>query len=265
MNTSPEAGTAKAEADWTSAPAPRKIICFETYWGDHDARLFQNTSVLPFLQALSSQLQPPLQIAHRFVESAAHLSSYTAYPHGLLWQDPDVFDVPVYYLSFHGSPGELRSSLEHVAGGLLCRSFEGWGAKYPNLVHFGACSVFGGEDGERFAREFLAASCCRAITGYRSDVDWMESMLTDLLFLKRLFSDSDPWKNIAAIHESVLADFAPARTLGFQLYTAEPKEEASPSASATDVTTHARAPAATMRQGLLGVFTGWLQKSRERS
>ncbi len=246
--------------------APRKIVCFETYWGDHDTRLFQNTSVLPFLQALASQLSPPLEIAHRFVESAAHLSSYTAYPEGLLWQDPHVFDVPVYYLSFHGSPGELRSSLEHVAGGLLCQSFEGWGTKYPNLVHFGACSVFAGDEGERFAREFLAASCCRAITGYSSDVDWMDSMMTDLLFLKRFFSDADPWKNITAIHESVLADFAPARSLGFRLYAADRRDlprqahETAQTATASPST-----PASGPRHGLFSLFTAWLQRSREPS
>jgi hypothetical protein len=60
------------------AGAPRKIVCLETYWGDHDVRLFQNTSVRPFLEALSSRFDPPIQIAHRFVESMAQLSSYTS-------------------------------------------------------------------------------------------------------------------------------------------------------------------------------------------
>ena len=248
-----------------SAPAPRKLICFETYWGDHDTRLFQNTSVLPFLQALSSQLHPPLLVAHRFVESADHLSSYTAYPGGLLWQDPEVFDVPVYYLSFHGSPGGLRSSLEHVAGGLLCQSFEGWGTKYSNLIHFGACSVFSGAQGEQFAGEFLAASCCKAITGYSRDVDWMDSMVTDLLFLKRFFSDSDPWRNLRAIYESVLADFAPARSLGFQLYEAEAPSSARRADEPVRAIAAATTSEPTQPRGLFASIAGWLRRSRETS
>lgn len=198
--------------------APRKIICLETYWGNHRGRLFHNTSVLPFLQALSSHFDPPIQVAHRFVESIAQLANYAAYPDGLFWRDRDVFDAPVFYLSFHGSPGTLRSSLENVDAATLCKSFEGWGDKYSNLVHFGACSVFAGEAGQAFAREFLATSGCHAILGYTTDVDWMDSMVTDLLFLRRFFNDPDPWTNIRSIHDGVLADFAPAQRLGYQLH-----------------------------------------------
>ena len=199
--------------------APRKIVCLETYWGDHNARLFQSTSVLPFLEALSSQFDPPIRIAHRFVESIAHLSSYTAYPDGLLWRDGETFDTPVFYLSFHGSPGALRSSLEKIDAKALCEAFEDFGGQYKNLVHFGACSVFAGRAGRKFARDFLAASQCRAVLGYTTDIDWMDSMMSDLLFLRRFFNDRDPWKNIRRIHRGVLADFAPARRLGNELHT----------------------------------------------
>jgi hypothetical protein len=47
----------------------------------------------------------------------------------------------------------------------------------------------------------------------------MESMLTDLLFLRRFYGDADPWRNLRAIHESVLTDFAPAHRLGFTVHT----------------------------------------------
>lgn len=197
---------------------PRKIVVLETYWGNHNARLFQNTSVRPFLDALSTQLHPPLQVAHRFVESLAQLSYYVSYPDGLCWRDREVSDAPIFYLSFHGSPGGLISSLETVEGRALYDSFRGWGGQHAKLVHFGACSVFAGEAGHRFAREFLAASGCHAVLGYTTDIDWMDSMMTDLLFLRRFFSSPDPWKNLADIHAGVLADFAPAKRLGYELH-----------------------------------------------
>jgi hypothetical protein len=199
--------------------APRKIICLETYWGDHNVRLFEDTSVRPFLDALSTQFDPSIRVAHRFVESIAQLSNYTAYPDGLLWRDPETFNAPVFYLSFHGSPGSLRSSLEKIDAGKLCEAFEDFGGQYRNLVHFGACSVFAGRARRKFARDFLAASKCRAVLGYSTDIDWMDSMMTDLLFLRRFFNDADPWKNIRKIHRGVLADFAPARQLGYELHT----------------------------------------------
>ena len=72
-----------------------------------------------------------------------------------------------------------------------------------NLVYFGACSVFRGK------------------AGYATDVDWMESMLADLLFLRRFYADTDPWRNLEAIHASVLEDFAPARRLGLRLFSGQ--------------------------------------------
>ena len=56
------------------------------------------------------------------------------------------------------------------------------------------------------------------MVGYTTDVNWMDSMLTDLLFLRRFYADPAPWPNLRAIHASVLADFAPARSLDHVLH-----------------------------------------------
>lgn len=199
--------------------APRKLVCLETYWSDRQTQVFRERSVRPFFEGLSAQLDPLLAIAHRFLDSPAQLAAYTKQREGLLWRDPQSFDVPVYYLSFHGSPGKIHTALARIGPARLCQAFAGWGAGYDNLVYFAACSVFAGAKGERFAREFLRASGCRAVLGYATDIDWMESMLTDLLFLRRFYADRNPWKNLRAIHDSVLADFAPARRLGHTLHT----------------------------------------------
>lgn len=200
--------------------APRKLVCLETYWGDHQERAFRAPSVLPFFEGLARQLDPPLAIAHRHVGTLSQLAAYTRRHEGILWRDPEAFDAPVYYLSFHGSPGRIHTALARLGPAALVRAFAGWGEHYDNLVYFGACSVFAGKRGERFAANFLEASRCRAVLGYATDVDWMESMLADLLFLRRFYADRDPWRNLAAIHASVLEDFAPARRLGLRLFSA---------------------------------------------
>ena len=198
--------------------APRKLVCLETYWGDHNARMFHTPSVLPFFEGLARQLDPPLAIAHRYVDSPAQLAAYTRRRRGLLWRDPEAFDTPVYYLSFHGSPGKIHTALAKVGPAALCRAFAGWGKGYDNLVVFGACSVLKGRRGERFARRFLRVSGCRAVAGYATAIDWMDSMLADLLFLRRFYVDPNPWINLRKIHRSVLDDFAPARRLGLVLH-----------------------------------------------
>ena len=201
--------------------APRKLVCLETYWGDHQERAFRAPSVLPFFEGLARQLDPPLAIAHRHVGTLSQLAAYTRRREGMLWRDPESFDTPVYYLSFHGSPGRIHTTLARLGPAALVRAFAGWGESYRNLVYFGACSVFRGKAGERFAARFLKESRCRAVLGYAEDVDWMESMLTDLLFLKRFYAARDPWKDLAAIHASVLEDFAPARRLGLRLFSGQ--------------------------------------------
>ena len=198
--------------------APRKLVVLETYWSDHGSRAFRSESVQPFFQGLAGQLDPALRIGHRFVESPAHLAAYTRRQDGLLWSDAEVFDTPVYYLSFHGSPGTVRTALARLGPARLLKAFEGWGKSHDNLVYFAACSVLAGPRGRRFAGQFLERSGCRAVVGYATDIDWIESMLTDLLFLRRFYADPDPWRNLRAIHESVLTDFAPAHRLGFTLH-----------------------------------------------
>jgi len=198
--------------------APRKLVCLETYWADRSREIFRDRSVRPFFEALGAQFDPPLAIAHRFLDSPTQLAAYTRRKRGLLWRDPQSFDTPVFYLSFHGSPGKIHTTLAKIGPAMLCRAFAGWGSAYDNLVYFGACSVFRGARGERFAQDFLKASGCRAIVGYTTDVNWMDSMLADLLFLRRFYADVAPWKNLADIHASVLEDFAPARRLGHVLH-----------------------------------------------
>ena len=201
-----------------SKKAPRKLVCLETYWSDRRVQAFRERSVRPFFEGLAAQFDPPLAVAHRFMDSPAQLAAYTRRRVGLLWRDPETFDTPVYYLSFHGSPGKIHTALTKIGPAALCRAFAGWGKGYDNLVYFGACSVFRGKRGEKFAQNFLRASRCRAVAGYTTDVNWIDSMLTDLLFLRRFYANPEPWKNLRAIHASVLEDFAPARRLGHVLH-----------------------------------------------
>jgi hypothetical protein len=98
----------------------------------------------------------------------------------------------------------------------LCDAFRGYDG-YDCLVYFGCCSVLRGNAGRRFARAFLKASGCRAIIGYKTQIDWMPSMLIDLLFFERFYSSPDPWKALRKIHGSIKRDFQPARDYGFTL------------------------------------------------
>ncbi len=200
-----------------SRPVPAKLVCLESYWTDE---LFLPLSVKGFLEALRPLVSPPLQLAHRFTESKRGLAYYTKRPNGILWKEPAAWDAPIFYLAFHGSPGTIDSVLDYVGAEALCNAFTGYGA-YPNLVYFGACSVLRGRRGHKFARDFLRASGSRAVIGYTTDIAWMASLITDILFLHRFYNDEDPWGHLERIFNSVLKDFPPAKELGYTLVCGE--------------------------------------------
>ena len=198
---------------------PAKIVCLESYWNE---RLFQTFSVKGFLESMAPLVHPPLTVAHRFVESGEGIAYYLRRPGGVMWRQKELFDAPVYYLAFHGRPAAVTPVLGRVTGEQLCEAFAGYGAGgYRNLVYFAACSVFSGARGRRFAREFLKATGVRAVLGYGTPVGWMASLVCDLLFLHRFYSDPAPWKNLRRIFRSVHRDYPVARRMKHMLVTRE--------------------------------------------
>jgi hypothetical protein len=197
--------------------APAKLVCLETYWNE---RLFQSFSVKPFLEAMAPLEHPPLQVAHRFVESAAGLAYYTKRPEGVMWRQEELFDAPVFYIAFHGKPGKVISLTGDIGEAPLIEAFEGYGdGGYRNLVYFAACSVLRGAQGERFARDFVKKTGVRAVIGYTMRVDWMASLVADMLFLDRFYRDDAPWRNLKRIFASVQRDYPLAERLGHRLIT----------------------------------------------
>ena len=195
---------------------PAKLVCLETYWNE---RLFESFSVKPFFEALAPHVSPPLRVAHRFVESAQGLAYYARRPDGVMWRQADLFDAPVYYLAFHGKPGTVISLTGDIGAEPLIEAFAGYGRGYRNLVYFAACSVLRGVQGERFAKAFLRKTGVRAVIGYTMRVDWMASLVADLLFLHRFYRDPSPWRNLRRIFRSVQRDYPRARRLGHLLIT----------------------------------------------
>jgi hypothetical protein len=170
-----------------------------------------------FFEAMAPLIDPPLSVAHRFVESEAGLAYYAKRPDGLMWRRKELFDTPVYYLAFHGKPGAVSPLLGRIEAEKLCEAFAGYGG-YRNLVYFACCNVLRGERGRRFAREFLRRSKVRAVIGYTRRVDWMASLVADMLFLHRFYNDPSPWRNLRRIFNSVLRDYPAARRLGYALF-----------------------------------------------
>ena len=100
----------------------------------------------------------------------------------------------------------------------MCEAFAGYGA-YPNLIYFGSCNVLEGAKGRKFARDLLRASGSRAVIGYKKSINWMDSLVVDLLFLYRFYMSLHTWNKLSEIFESVERDFKPAREMGYTFVT----------------------------------------------
>ena len=168
--------------------APPKLVCLESYWNEE---LFQHFSVKAFLDGMAPLIDPPLTLAHRFVDSGAGLAYYLRRPGGVMWRQKALFDA----------------FADYGRGG------------YRNLVYFAACNVFRGKRGIDFARRFVKATGVQAVIGYATPVGWMASLVCDLLFLHRFYSDPSPWKNLRRIFNSVHRDYPAARRLKHLLIT----------------------------------------------
>jgi len=57
----------------------------------------------------------------------------------------------------------------------------------------------------------------KAVIGYTTTVDWMASLVCDMLFLHRFYADPSPWRNLRRIFNSVIRDYPAARRLGYTL------------------------------------------------
>lgn len=193
---------------------PNKLVCLEAYWDD---QLFVQKTVKPFFDAMNQLMRFPLLIAHRYVESAKGLKYYTQYPDGLLWKDPFSWNTPLFYMAFHGRPGTIGTILDKIGPNLLCDAFQKYGG-YDTMVYFGSCSVFKGEKGREFASDFLKASGVRAIIGYDRDVDWIQSMIIDLLFIQKFYNHPDPWNHLDKIHREICSEYSPTSQIGYKLF-----------------------------------------------
>ena len=65
--------------------------------------------------------------------------------------------------------------------------------------------------------DLLESSEAKALLVYTKDVDWMNSLIVDMLFLQRFYTDNDPWNNLETIYNSILKDFSPAEEMGYSL------------------------------------------------
>ncbi len=145
----------------------RGLLVLETPWDDE---LTSALSVGPFLEGLGTSLEFSVTLQRfngkrdlvHYLEEFRRDSRYS-----------------YCYIASHGTAGRLETLLENVNGATIaeaCRGGRGRG------FIIGACA-FGNR---ATATAFLTKTHAAFVAGYKMDVPWGESMLTDLTFLTYL-------------------------------------------------------------------------------
>ena len=173
------------------------VFAFE---GDPEVDLRKTYSVRPVLQFLSDL--EGLKFIYRDIGTAEELEFYVK-----KWTQAMYKQYQVGYFSFHGGPGELWFP-DGRRSGISLDDLAAWidGRAKGRIIHFFACSVMKLDDSE--LHDFRRRTGARAVTGYRTDVDWLEPMAFDTLMLgamcryKRI-SDAEKYlrKNVGDLWE----------------------------------------------------------------
>lgn len=160
-----------------SAKRP-KIFCMEGAWSGQatDVR-----TVMPVLEALTA--------ASQIRSIRNHLSSLEDLQHQFeQWGKPHLKSYRIGYLALHGSPGAVWVGNEKAT----LRDLAAWsgGKLEGKVIHFGSCETLRTSDAR--LEEFLVDTKARAVTGFRRQVDWFESLAFEVLLFSALTSYQRP-------------------------------------------------------------------------
>ena len=155
-------------------PNRKRVLCLEESLWVESRGLASRTSTLPILELLQ-RMGAIEEFVHR------HVLGFTEFENYLSRRTPGRARTRTYgvlYIAFHGSRdgvliGERCVPLEELAD--LIGPFPG------GIVHLSSCSVLQGD--KDAARRFLAKTGARMISGYESDVVWLDSAALDTAWL----------------------------------------------------------------------------------
>ena len=145
----------------------KNIACLESLW---DKDIEHPFSVAPILE-LSSKINSVkfIHLSCNTIEELVHHLDLLKKRRG----------YGILYLSFHGSPGMILldgTPLDiETLGDLMGKGFENW------VIHFGCCLTMRVEKKKKIG--FMKRTNVLMVSGYKTDVDWLNGTVMDLLLL----------------------------------------------------------------------------------
>lgn len=156
-----------------------KIFCLEGEW---EKSLKPKYSVESYLKYLDEILG--IRYIYRKVNSPDSLRKYLK-----ALKRNEYEDYKMVYLAFHGKTSQIE--LDHIDALNLDQLAEIAGDSFNNrIIHFGSCRTLLGS--ETRLLEFKKSTGAIMISGYTKSVDFFDSSLLDMAYLKKIVSYKDP-------------------------------------------------------------------------
>ena len=205
------------------ATKTKRIVVFESYWNTPN----ENPQVLPFIQALVNLHQQPktnsdpkgvvpIEIVYRTVRTKSDLTYY------LSSQDKNISSNNLLYLASHGIKGFLSFSNNRneeefwISHDEVCNLLEANCKGVFSHIHFAACGYFAGDKTWKKYHEIIKASNAKYVSGYRENIDWIESMFVDLAYIYYFYINGNQ-QNKSKINNFESSYNELARLLGFTI------------------------------------------------
>lgn len=149
----------------------KHVFCLE---GDWDQDLRKKSSVTAALDFLQSNCG--IRYIHKNCGTKENLKYYLS-----LWKQKRYEAYTIAYLAFHGHPKEIQVGKEFLNLEELAESLNG--SCVNKIIHFGSCNTL--DTDERQIRKFLETTRALCVCGFRSDIDFLESSVFDMLLLQK--------------------------------------------------------------------------------
>jgi len=167
----------------------KHVFCLE---GDWEKDLRKKSSIgaaLDFLQANCN-----IQYIHKHCGTKENLAYYLS-----RWKQKRYKDYSICYLAFHGHPEVIEVGNEHVDLSELADMLNG--SCVNKIIHFGSCNTLDTDSAK--VRDFLEKTQALCVCGFRTDIDFLESSVFDMLLMQKF----QEYRNIKSVDRDLKRNY----------------------------------------------------------
>ena len=167
----------------------KNVFCLE---GDWEKDLRDKSSVSAALDFLHANCG--IDYIHKHCGTKENLKYYLS-----LWKQKRYQNYTIAYLAFHGHPEKIQVGKECLNLEELAQTLNG--SCVNKIIHFGSCNTL--DTDERNITKFLKTTHALCVCGFKSDIDFLESSVFDMLLIRKF----QEYKDVRAVDRDLKKNY----------------------------------------------------------